>query len=236
MEHQEENFKADDPAQRLNFAQVGGILTTMGFISSVTVTQSSYKLVEELFELLGGQTAQEDQDPEAEQEGEKKQEVGVKIDDLSYILLVINGSKMPEREVESACKEDAQGIFKSVAFEGDGEQARFAIRKGGQAKIHAHFLNFYSSRMGFDGRPKPKEDPALQELQDAPLISARSKKIAEEARKKLLGEQSNQDIVTQLYEKEKLRSQQKQLLAQEITQRSIENEQSTFRPVTNHFN
>lgn len=109
------------------------------------------------------------------------------------------------------------------------------VRKGGQAKIHKHFLSFYSSRMGFEGRPKPKEDPALYELQEAPLISARSKKIAEEARKKLLGENSSQDIVTQLYEKEKVRSQQKQLLAQEIAQRSLENDQSTFKPQTNHY-
>lgn len=109
------------------------------------------------------------------------------------------------------------------------------VRKGGQAKIHKHFLSFYSSRMGFEGRPKPKEDPALFELQEAPLISARSKKIAEEARKKLLGENSSQDIVTQLYEKEKVRSQQKQLLAQEIAQRSLENDQSTFKPQTNHY-
>lgn len=57
---------------------------------------------------MGGQTAEE-QDPAVEQEAEKepKEEVGIKIDDLSYILLVINGSKMPEREVDIPCKEDA---------------------------------------------------------------------------------------------------------------------------------
>jgi hypothetical protein len=38
-----------------------------------------------------------------------------------------------------------------------------------------------------------------------PVISDKSKKIAEEARKKQLGEFSNSDIVTQLYEKEKVR-------------------------------
>jgi len=42
--------------------------------------------------------------------------------------------------------------------------------------------------MGFDGKPKPKDDPEFEELQEAPLISTKSKKIAEEARKKLLGE------------------------------------------------
>jgi hypothetical protein len=34
MEHHEPEFKAEDPAQKLTFSQMGGILTTMGFISS----------------------------------------------------------------------------------------------------------------------------------------------------------------------------------------------------------
>jgi hypothetical protein len=55
---------------------------------------------------------------------------------------------MPEREVDVQCSEDAKGIKKAVAFEGEGEKTRFLIRKGGQAKIHKHFLSFYSSRMG----------------------------------------------------------------------------------------
>ena len=61
---------------------------------------------------------------------------------------MINGSKMPEREVDVPCSEDAKGIKKAIAFEGEGEKTRFLIRKGGQAKIHKHFLSFYSSRMG----------------------------------------------------------------------------------------
>ena len=71
--------------------------------------------------------------------------------------MVINGSKMPEREVDIPAQDGAKGIKKAVVMDGD----RFAIRKGGQAKIHKHFLSFYSSRMGFDGKPKPKDDPEL---------------------------------------------------------------------------
>lgn len=61
-----------------------------------------------MFELLGGIKAEE-QDPAVKQEAEKEstEEVGIKIDDLSYVLLVINGSKMPEREVEIPYKADA---------------------------------------------------------------------------------------------------------------------------------
>lgn len=98
--------------------------------------------------------------------------------------MVINGSKMPEREVDIPALDGAKGIMKAVSLEDD----KLVIRKGGQAKIHKHFLSFYSNRMGFDGKPKPKDDPELEELQEAPLISVKSKKIAEEARKKLLGE------------------------------------------------
>lgn len=46
MEHHEENFKANDPDQLLNFSQMGGILTTLGFISSeLQVTHSDFKLL-----------------------------------------------------------------------------------------------------------------------------------------------------------------------------------------------
>ena len=34
MEHHEEGFKAEDQEQLLNFSQMGGILTTLGFISN----------------------------------------------------------------------------------------------------------------------------------------------------------------------------------------------------------
>lgn len=34
MEFHENNFKADDPGLKLSFSQMGGILTTMGFISA----------------------------------------------------------------------------------------------------------------------------------------------------------------------------------------------------------
>lgn len=55
MEYHEENFKADDPKQVINFSQMGGILTTMGFISSeLQRHQDDFKLVQELWELLGG--------------------------------------------------------------------------------------------------------------------------------------------------------------------------------------
>lgn len=68
-------------------------------------------------------------------------------------------------------------------------------------------MSFHVNRMSFEGRPKPREDPALLEVKQAPQISEKSKKIAEDMRKKLLGDQCSSDIVTQLYEKEKVRKQ-----------------------------
>ena len=50
MEYHEDNFKADDPDQMLTFGQMGGILTTMGFISSELQSgQDDFKLVKELY-------------------------------------------------------------------------------------------------------------------------------------------------------------------------------------------
>jgi hypothetical protein len=118
---------------------------------------------------------------------------------------LIKGSKLPEKEVDEKETAGATGIVKAVQIQEKDGKTIFAVRKGGQAKIYNHFMSFHINRMTFEGRPKQKEDPELQELKEMPVISDKSKKIAEEARKKQLGEFSNSDIVTQLYEKEKVR-------------------------------
>lgn len=82
-------------------------------------------------------------------------------DDLAYVLLIIKGTKMPEREVDVPKDDHAIGIMQAVTFEGEGNEKKFSIRKGGQAKIHKYFLSFYANRKGQEGKPKPKEDPEL---------------------------------------------------------------------------
>lgn len=69
---------------------------------------------------------------------------------------------MPEREVEADKDEKAVGIMKQVVLtESENNGCTFAIRKGGQEKLHKYFISFYANRRGFEGKPKPKEDPEL---------------------------------------------------------------------------
>lgn len=67
-------------------------------------------------------------------------------------------------------------------------------------------MSFYGNRKGNEGKPKPKEDPELSFVQDTPRISQNSRQMAEESRKKLLGEGKGGNIVTMLYEKDKVRT------------------------------
>jgi len=163
MEAYEPNFKADDPSLRLSFSQMGGILTTLGFIPlDMSNNHAEYALVQDLWKLLGGSDIElESQEVPAESNAEHKVR-GVSKDDLAYVLLVIKGTRMPEREVEAVKDEKAVGIMKQVVLtDNENNLCTFAIRKGGQEKLHKYFISFYANRRSFEGKPKPKEDPEL---------------------------------------------------------------------------
>lgn len=113
---------------------------------------------------------------------------------------------MPEREVDVKKDPNAKGIMKAVVLKVDGDDVQFAIRKGGQAKIHKYFMSFFANRKSHEGRPKPIEDPDLEKMRDVPFITAYSRKIADEARSKLFGGKKGDDIVTLLYEKEVIKA------------------------------
>jgi hypothetical protein len=93
---------------------------------------------------------------------------------------LIKGSKLPEKEVDEKLTAGATGILKAVSIQEKDGKIIFAVRKGGQAKIYNHFMSYHVNRMTFEGKPKHKEDPELQELKETPAISEKSKKIAEE--------------------------------------------------------
>lgn len=103
---------------------------------------------------------------------------------MIYVLLLIKGSKLPEKEVDEQVTAGSTGIFKAVHVQEKDGKTIFAVRKGGQTKIYNHFMSFHVNRMTFEGKPKQKEDPELQELKDIPAISEKSKRFAEEQRKK----------------------------------------------------
>ena len=69
---------------RISFEQTGSIMATLGFLQeNITPQKPDYALFEKLWAMM---------------DGEKYN--GVNADDLSYILLVVSGSKFPEREVD----------------------------------------------------------------------------------------------------------------------------------------
>lgn len=80
---------------------------------------SDFKLLQQMWNLLGGVN---------DEDG--KEERGVAKDDLIYLLLIVKGSKMAEKEVDEEVK-DETGIMKAVVLTKDDEKVKFAIRKGG---------------------------------------------------------------------------------------------------------
>lgn len=69
MAYHEPDFNAEDPNQRITFSQMGGILTTLGFISSeLQSTQDDFRLVQDLWILLGGKEAPVPDEESDEQE------------------------------------------------------------------------------------------------------------------------------------------------------------------------
>mmetsp|Transcript_33776 Transcript_33776/g.41745 ORF Transcript_33776/g.41745 Transcript_33776/m.41745 type:complete len:82 (+) Transcript_33776:1160-1405(+) len=80
-------------------------MATMGFLpENVTPKHPDYKLFEEVWELMEG-TANE----------------GVKVQDLSYILMVIRGFRDGELEFECEPREEQQGLAKMIVFDEEGD-------------------------------------------------------------------------------------------------------------------
>lgn len=101
MEKQEEDW---DMSMQISFQQAGSILATMGFLpENVTPEHADYKLFEDLWALMDGPANE-----------------GVKIDDLSYMLMVIRGSRESEREIDCQPDENKQGLSRVIIFDQDG--------------------------------------------------------------------------------------------------------------------
>ena len=55
MEFHEKDFEAANPDLRLSFNQMGGVLTTLGFIhKELLPVHADFSLVQDLWDLLGG--------------------------------------------------------------------------------------------------------------------------------------------------------------------------------------
>ena len=119
----------------------------MGFLpENVTEDRPDYKLFEDLWELLDGETRE-----------------GLKKEDLAYALMVIRSTRDPEREIDCDPREDVQGLAKMIIFDQEGN---FQFRKGGQAKFAAKFRSFYINKLqaeavtNYPRVAKPAEDNA----------------------------------------------------------------------------
>jgi len=190
MARQEEDWSPEKP---IPYEQTGSVMTTLGFLSyNIQPDSADFALFQELWEVLDGENRE-----------------GVTQNNLLYALLIIRGFKFPEREVNVDPEEGRQGIAKQAAFGND----ELVIRVGGTAKIFAHFKNLWVNRILFEGESKKRVPVATVELKAAPQISEKSKKLAEESRKKYVsGEEMATDIVSYLYDKEQTRQAEKEAI------------------------
>ena len=101
-----------EEGQKINFEQTGSIMATLGFLpENVAPGKPDYALFEELWAIVDG-----------EDRG------GINKEDLSYVLQIVRGITLPEKEVDADAPEGKEGLSKQIVFNADGN---LQIRKGG---------------------------------------------------------------------------------------------------------
>ena len=123
----------------------------------------------------------------------------------TFKVLTLNfiGIRTPDREKANENEEaqpdqtnegePAENAASDVSKWGFFEEDTFYIRRGDGKKIFTHFKNFYVHRMHYVGLEKIKKAPTHPagpeaHLQTKPQISDKTSKLAENKRKKLLGD------------------------------------------------
>ena len=144
MEDQEEDW---DQSQNITFHLAGSILATMGFLpDKITDEYHDYKLFQEMWQMM-----------------EPEEGVGVKKDDIAYMLMVVRGMRDPSQEVDCEPYEERQGVARFIVFDQEGN---LRLRKGGQIKIARQFRNFYINKLQAEATAshtrvaRPAEDSA----------------------------------------------------------------------------
>ena len=216
-----------EEGQKINFEQTGSIMATLGFLpENVAPGKPDYALFEELWAIVDG-----------EDRG------GINKEDLAYVLQIIRGITLPEKEVEADAPEGKEGLSKQIVFNADGN---LQIRKGGQAKLHKKFIPFYVNKQQAPDYSRMREkrmfqrpETADQAVTSRPEISQKTKRLADKQRSKLQGESVGKRtataVVQHLLAKEKVRAEQKQKKAEAIQKEKEDEQEFTFKPKTNKY-
>jgi len=141
-------------------------------------------------------------------QGEERE--GITPETIEYLLLCIMGNFHVELEVEPEAEEGEEAPAAPADLNGYGsynDEGVFILRKGGQRKVFNHFNILFANRLVFY-QNKPVKDVEAEHIQEAPVVSDKSKKLAEEARRKKLGDAAdaaqNGDFVSYIYAKDRV--------------------------------
>ena len=134
--------------QPIPYQPCGSILTTLGFLpQSMSQESTDFKLFKELWALLGGIPPEQDDSQESS---------GVNEQNLLYMLLLIRGAKLPNREEETQPDENRVNDLGTLGrYTLIDETGKLVVLKGGQKKIFTHFKDLYVNRIQFEGLKKP---------------------------------------------------------------------------------
>lgn len=98
-----------------------------------------------------------------------------------------------------------------------------------------HFKDLYVNRMRFEGNKKPVK--SVQVEIEAPKLSTKTEKMAQQHRAKIAGHNANVDIVEFLLTKNEVKNKIKEVKAQSVksAKQLEDDEELTLKPKTNNF-
>lgn len=185
----------------LNFEKMVHALTDLGFLpSSTAIASPDQQLCQDLWSLVKGNT-----------------KGYVTFDTLKVCMLHFIGVKTPDREGEPSEGEEEEPRQQNEDGENEGDQPaeqpndefsklgffseeRFFLKRGLHNALFTHFKNFYVHRMQFVGGVQKRENPKPKaaavsageaSMTTKPYISNKSAQLAENKRRKMLGERAH---------------------------------------------
>lgn len=167
---------------------------------------------------------------------------GVTMDTLRVVLLNVQGIRLPdrerefheEREVDDYGNELPRQPNNDITKCGIFENGRFYLRKGDHQRIFTHFKNLYIHRVQYSGNLKKVktdvQNSYANQMQSKPQISMKTTKMAENARKKMMGDKKNVNLVEILLHPSKGKDEWIETQKKHIENKEVEG--CTFRPQT----
>lgn len=164
MASEEKDWQETQPIQ---YHPCGSILTTMGFLPHAMAPDSNnFNKFNELWKLIGG-----------EQTG------GVSVENLQYVLLIIRGADLADKEEKFPADKTKDFALQSITrLNADG---KFEVQEGATKKIFTYFKDLYVNRIQWEGENNRHQSRVKPE-QDAPIkASAKTEQMARKHRQKI---------------------------------------------------